>query len=141
MRKTHSTPCFLSARRRPSSAVGASGVSPPSPASPSISASASASASFLVEHVEQYVPSTIYQFAQCMELYGPSRDILKAPHPRAEMEDSIKSVAACILTPDEPNEPMRSFRPQYRLENLTEINERFDRLFLSIRRQRRRQTI
>jgi hypothetical protein len=78
-----------------------------------------------------------------MELYGPSRDILKAPHPRAEMEDSIKSVTACILTPDEPSEPIRppAIGTLYRLNNLTEINERFDRLFLSVRRQRRRQTI
>lgn len=145
MRKTQSTPCFLAPRRRPSSAVSA--VSPGisssstgvSPIPPSASSPPTA---FLMEHIEAYVSPTLYQFVQCMEAYGPARDILRAPHPRAELEASFQSVAACMLTPDEPSEPVRPpVLPQSRLENVAELNERFDRLFLSVRRQRRRQTV
>lgn len=95
-----------------------------------------------MEHIESYASPTLYQFVQCMEAYGPAKEILHAPHPRAELEESFKSVAACMLAPDEPSEPIRPpVVPVNRLENAAELNERFDRLFLSVRRQRRRQTI
>lgn len=97
-----------------------------------------------MEHIESYVSPTLYQFVQCMETYGPAKEMLRAPHPRVEIEESFKSVAACVLTPDEPSEPLRSrllLENSNRMETLTELTERFDRLFLSVRRQRRRQTI
>ena len=80
-----------------------------------------------------------------MEIYGRPEDILKAP---ALVDDTLKSELACMITPDEAPEPLRkSFSltvnptTSSRMENSAYFNERFERLFLSFRRRRRRMTI
>lgn len=141
MRKTQSSPNIsgLSTTHRRVTAINALpyGSSPPT-----------VYQSPLLEHVESLVPATLFQFAQCTELYGTPKDILEAPP--LNSEDTFKTTMACMLTPDEPPErPLESLRetlnPRIRFENMAYLNERFERLFMSIRRsrqlQRRRMTI
>jgi len=129
MRKTQSSPCFLttsgnSLRRVSTRAMDFS--SPPTP---------------LLEHIDTMIPATLYQFAQCMEMYGRPEDLLKAP---SLNDDVFKSELACMVTPDEPPErPLESIRSllnQYvnsRSDNSVYLSERFERLFSVIRRRRR----
>lgn len=140
MRKTQSSPCFLTTsiqtpiattittpRRVSVRAIEAT--TPPTPQTP------------LLEHIDTMIPATLYQFAQCMEMYGRPEDMLKAP---ALVEDTFKSELACMVTPDEPPErPMESLRSilnsyaNLRSDNSVYLSERFERLFSVIRRRRR----
>jgi hypothetical protein len=94
----------------------------------------------LVENIDHLVPATLYQYSQCIESYGLPKDVFeKAPKPT--IEDRVKDQIACIVIPDEPNEdPMEKVRHfiRNRFQDIESINERFDRLFLSVRKKRRR---
>jgi hypothetical protein len=90
----------------------------------------------LIENVETFIPATLYQMAQCSELYGTPGEILTRAPPLAA-DDLLKSQVACILTPDEPPErPLESLRETLS-SNPRLCYERFERLFLGIRRRRR----
>jgi hypothetical protein len=139
MRKTKSSPNFHPAQSGGSTPIrrvslNAHSISiPPSPTIPDNTIAITAP---LIERLEVGIPTTLYQLAQCSELYGTPSEILSRAPPLMS-EDLLKSHAACMLTPDEPPErPLDSLRetmnPHLRL-----CYERFERLFLSIRRRRR----
>lgn len=164
MRKTHSSPSLNGMRRSSLSCLPPANTShlttPPISHSHSQSQSHShSSLSSLVENIDHLVPATVYQYSQCMESYGFPKEILEKT-PTETIEERVKDQIACMVIPDEPNEdPMMKLRQYIRnrfqdietlrdlrdLKDLTNLNERFDRLFLSVRRglrtQRRRYTI
>lgn len=98
------------------------------------------SSSEVIEHFEKFLPSSFTQKVTCIEAYGFPIDILSSKKKTLyEKEEALKDIASCILTPEESAESIEKLRVRSILEmdNATALEERFHRLLLTIRRNRR----
>lgn len=95
----------------------------------------------LVEHIEDIIPAPYYQKLTCMEIYGFPEKILKdTTLSTSEKNELIKNTLTCILTPEEVPEKPEKVTPvsfQNRLNEIAYVEERFQKLLMSIRKNRK----
>lgn len=95
----------------------------------------------LVEHIEDIIPAPYYQKLNCMEMYGFPEKILKdTTLSPSEKNKLVKDTLTCILTPEEVPEKPEKIAPvsiQNRLNEVAYVEERFQKLLMSIRRNRK----
>jgi len=149
MRKVQSSPCLLTS----TFASPAPSISPPyNPHQSQSHVSRSSSCSSLSQHhmlhempLEEnpiaLVSSSVSQYVTCIETNGFPEDVFKNGTP-----DSKLNLMACLLSPDDPKEELRNLKPrpietelesEIEMNSIQEVSEHFNRLLISIRKQRR----
>jgi hypothetical protein len=143
MRKVNSSPCFLTSQNQTL-------VTPLS--QPHISKSSSCSslsshhailhdAPPMEENLVAMVSSPISQYVTCIETVGFPEDVFKNG-----TNDEKKNLLACLLSPDDPKDNIRNRAPrpiaseieiEIESNSIQLVSERFNRLLIGIRKQRR----
>ena len=146
MRKVHSSPCLLTS----SLASPSPTISLPYSHHSHISKSSSCS-SFVNQHMLHDVPleenpvaivsSSISQYVTCIETNGFPEDVFKTG-----TTDTKLNLIACLLSPDDAKEELRNLKPkpieteieiESEINSIEEVSDHFNRLLISIRKQRR----
>jgi len=94
----------------------------------------------IVENLEKFLPASFTQKLTCIEVYGFPTDILSSKKRTLhEKEEALKDIASCMLSPEESAESIEKLRIRNMMEmdNVSAVEERFHRLLLTVRRNRR----
>lgn len=96
----------------------------------------------LIEKIDAVLPSSLSQKLICYESYGFPSEIIQSNASSNEKAEKLLDVATCLTTPEEPPSKQRviQIRNMQRFDNTTNIaaiEERFQRMFISIRKRRK----
>jgi|Laugresbdmm110dd_1035094.scaffolds.fasta_scaffold00336_4 hypothetical protein len=96
-----------------------------------------------IEKIDSVIPSSVSQKLICYETYGFPTDILHSTTiTKEEQEDKIISLSTCLVTPEDPPTKTQKFKiknlqEKSEEEEVSTIEERFNRLLLSVRKRRK----
>lgn len=96
----------------------------------------------LIGKLDSMVPSSISQKLVCYESYGFPSDIIHSTASSSKKAEQLLDVATCLVTPEDPPSESRilQVRNIQRLDNTTNraaVEERFQRMFINIRKRRK----
>ena len=142
MRKVNSSPCFLTSQNQ---SLGMPLSQPHVSKSSSCSSLSSHHAILhdvpMEENLVAMVSSPISQYVTCIETVGFPEDVFKNG-----TNDKKKNLLACLLSPDDPKKDIRNRAPrpivseietEMESNSIQLVSERFNRLLIGIRKQRR----